>query len=259
MAKTIEILSWNVNGLRAVERKGFIKWLLKRNPDILGIQELKAQKDQLSVFLKQVDGYEAFFNPAQRPGYSGVALYTRLKPKKILEGIGIERFDKEGRVIIAEFDGFDLYNVYFPNGKMSLERLKFKMDFYDAFLKHVKSEQGKGKKVIFCGDVNTAHEEIDLARPKANEKISGFLREERDWIDKVVKEGFVDTFRKFHPDKKDQYSWWSQRSGARARNVGWRIDYFFVEKALEKRVKDAFILQGVEGSDHAPVGIKLEV
>jgi exodeoxyribonuclease-3 len=259
MAKTIEILSWNVNGIRAAERKGFTKWLLERKPDILGIQEMKAKKDQLSIFLSQIDGYQAFFNPAERAGYSGVGIYTRIPPKSIKEGFGVKKFDDEGRVIIAEFDDFDLYNVYFPNGKARQERLNYKMEFYDAFLSHVKKEQKKGKKIIFCGDVNTAHEEIDLARPKANEKISGFLREERDWLDKVVEEGFVDTFRKFHPDKKDEYSWWSQRSGARARNVGWRIDYFFVEKVLEKRVKDAFILQGVQGSDHAPVGITLEV
>lgn len=255
----MEILSWNVNGIRAVERKGFTKWLLERKPDILGIQEMKAKKDQLSIFLSQIDGYQAFFNPAERPGYSGVALYTRIKPKKILEGIGIKKFDDEGRIIIAEFDEFDLYNVYFPNGKSGPVRLKFKMEFYDAFLKHVKAEKKKGKKIIVCGDVNTAHKEIDLARPKANEKISGFLPEERAWIDDFMAEGFVDTFREKYPDKKDEYSWWSQRSGARARNVGWRIDYFLADEGLKSKVKDAFILQDVQGSDHAPVGIKLEV
>ena len=255
----MEILSWNVNGIRAAERKGFTKWLLERKPDILGIQEMKAKKDQLSLFLSQIDGYQAFFNPAQRPGYSGVALYTRIKPKKILEGIGIKSFDDEGRVIIAEFDKFDLYNVYFPNGKSGPVRLKFKMDFYDAFLKHVKAEKKKGKKIIVCGDVNTAHMEIDLARPKANEKISGFLPEERAWVDDFLAEGFIDTFREKHPDKKDEYSWWSQRSGARARNVGWRIDYFLADESLKSKIKDAFILQEVQGSDHAPVGIKIEL
>ena len=258
MEKKIELLSWNINGIRAVERKGFFEWFKKRKPDILALQEIKAEEHKIPEKFKTIDGYFGFFNPAVRPGYSGTAILTKIKPKSVRYGFGIKKFDDEGRTIIAEFDNFDFYCVYFPNGKMSPERLKFKMDFYEAFLKYINKEVGKGKNVVVCGDVNTAHMEIDLARPQANKKISGFLPKERAWMDKLFAAGYVDTFRNLHPDLKDKYSWWSQMARARDRNVGWRIDYFIVNKRIEEKINKAFILDKVMGSDHAPVGIEID-
>lgn len=259
MAKKLDILSWNINGIRAIERKGFFDWLEERNPDVLGLQEIKADHDKIPERFRAIDGYFAFFNPAQRPGYSGTALFSKIKPDKVGAGFGVDKFDVEGRVIWADFDDTRLYNVYFPNGKMNETRLQYKMDFYDAFLAHIQKVQKQGRKVVFCGDVNTAHKPIDLARPKENEKISGFLPMEREWIDEVIEKGFTDTFRAFHPNKTDEYSWWAQRSRARERNVGWRIDYFFTDEKLTPNVKKAFIEQETQGSDHAPVGISLSL
>lgn len=226
--------------------------------DIYCFQEVKARAEQVPVGAGLPDDYYSYWNPADRAGYSGVATYSRIEPKVIINGMEEENFDKEGRVLTTKFDQFTLLNVYFPNGKSGKERLFYKMDFYEYFLKYINSLRKKGEKVIFLGDVNTAHQEIDLSRPKENENISGFLAEERRWIDKVIDNGFVDTFRELHPEEI-KYSWWSQRSGARTRNVGWRIDYVFVDESLMPGVKEAFILNEVMGSDHCPVGIEIEI
>lgn len=256
--KNTRILSWNVNGIRAVYKKGFVDWLKKENPDILCVQETKAQREQLTDDLLNVDGYTSHFSSAEKKGYSGTATYTKLKPESFKTGIGAKKFESEGRFAVIDYGKFILFNIYFPNGKARKERLQYKMDFYEAFLKHLKKLLMQGKKIVICGDVNTAHKEIDLARPKANEKTSGFLPEEREWIDKLLEAGFIDTFRVFN-DKPDNYTWWDMITRARERNVGWRIDYFFISKDLGKNLKSAFIMSDIMGSDHCPIGIELSV
>ena len=254
----MRILSWNVNGLRAVLKKGFLKWLDKDSPDILCIQETRAVPEQLNKDILEHDDYHSYWVSSEiKKGYSGVATFSKEEPIKVERGLGIEKFDKEGRILMTEFKKFVLYNVYFPNGKASSDRLNFKLEFYDAFLNKIDSLKKKGKKVVFCGDVNTAHKEIDLTHPKNNEKISGFLPIERKWMDRVVEHGYLDSLRVFYPDKPELYSWWDLKTGARKRNVGWRLDYFFVQKELKKDLKDAFILDEVMGSDHCPVGIEM--
>ncbi len=256
--KKVRIYSWNVNGLRAIHKKGFLDWLQKVKPDILAIQETKANPNQLPQEVKSIAGYYSYFVTAERKGYSGVALYTKTEPRLIAKGFGDLKYDIEGRTIIADYGDFTLYNIYFPNGKSSKERLKYKLAFYDALLDHVVGVLKKGTCVIICGDVNTAHEEIDLARPRENQKISGFLPEERSWIDRLLKAGFHDSFRIFNQDGGN-YTWWDMKTSARERNVGWRIDYFFVSKNLYKNVRRAQIFPTVMGSDHCPIGIELEV
>jgi exodeoxyribonuclease-3 len=256
--KEIQILCWNVNGIRAVEKKGFLDWLQKESPDILCLQEIKAQADQISSEIKQPPGYHGYWNSPRRKGYSGVATFTKEEPITVENGFGIEQFDVEGRAIIAKYPQFILLNVYFPNGKMSQERLNYKMDFYDVFLDFIDPLKAKGEKLIVCGDFNTAHNEIDLARPKENETISGFLPMERAWMDKFVTHGFVDTFRHFNKEP-NHYTWWSLRTRARERNIGWRLDYFFVSENLLNSVTEASIFPDVIGSDHCPVGIKLSI
>jgi exodeoxyribonuclease-3 len=252
----MRILSWNVNGLRAVYKKGFLEWLQIEEPDVLCLQETKATADQLPPALTEVEGYHAHFSSADRKGYSGVGLYTRFEPREVREGFGVKRFDAEGRTQVADFGDFLLFNVYFPNGKASEERLRYKMSFYRAFLKRVAALKEEGRNVMICGDVNTAHKEIDLAHPKENAKTSGFLPRERAWMDDLISRGFVDTFRMFN-DQPEQYTWWDMRTRARERNVGWRLDYFFVNEEFAPNVKDAFILPDVMGSDHCPVGVEL--
>jgi exodeoxyribonuclease-3 len=256
--KKLRLLSWNVNGLRAAHKKGFLEWLARERPDILCVQETKAAPAQLPAELKEVAGYRAYFATAERKGYSGVALYTKFEPKDVKIGLGIKRFDVEGRLQVADFGDFLLYNIYFPNGKASAERLRYKMAFYRAFLKHVDRLKAEGRNVVICGDVNTAHKEIDLARPKENEKVSGFLPQERAWIDEFIARGFVDTFRLFNREP-GQYTWWDLKTRARERNVGWRIDYFFVSDNLKKDVRAAYILAEVMGSDHCPIGLDVVV
>jgi len=251
------LISWNVNGLRAVEKKGFLDWLEEDQPDIVCLQETKAHPDQLPSSLRMISGYQSHFCAAERKGYSGVALYSKEQPASILCGLGEERFDKEGRVLVADYEDFLLYNVYFPNGGSGAERLSYKMDFYAQFLHEMRKELKCGRKIVVCGDVNTAHQEIDLARPKENAKTSGFLPQERAWMDRFEEAGFVDTFRMKYPDRAGQYTWWDLKTGARERNVGWRLDYFFVSENLRRYVRDAFILSDVRGSDHCPVGIVL--
>jgi exodeoxyribonuclease III len=257
MPKTYRLLSWNVNGLRAVLKKDFLQWFLKESPDVLNVQEIKAMQAQLPPDVLNCPGYSVYINSAERPGYSGVASFCKERPVKVNTGCGLQHFDCEGRVIEMEFPEFTLFNIYFPNGKMGPHRLKYKMDFYEHYLDYFCKLRKKGKKVVVCGDVNTAHKEIDLARPKANEKISGFLPEERAWMDKWVAKGFIDTFREF--DKSpEKYSWWDTLTRARERNVGWRIDYFFISEDLRPNLKEAFIMPDVLGSDHCPVGIVLK-
>jgi exodeoxyribonuclease-3 len=256
--KTIKILSWNVNGIRAVHRKGNFADVFKQQPDILCLQETKAHPDQLDDEIRNIDGYHSFFEAGERKGYSGVAIYSKLKPHEIKTRFGIEKFDNEGRIQIADYDDFVLFNIYFPNGKGSKERLQYKMDFYDAFLEHVDKLKDAGRKIVVTGDVNTAHKAIDLARPKENEKVSGFLPEERDWIDKFLSHGYVDTFRMFN-QQPDNYTWWDMKSRARDRNIGWRIDYFYVSENLKNSVKAAYILTEIMGSDHCPIGINIEI
>ena len=256
--KSLTLLSWNVNGLRAVLKKGFLPWLDQTAPDILCLQETKASPDQLGPEVTAHDRYQSYWSSSTvKKGYSGVVTFTREKPIHVETGLGIEKFDQEGRALMTEFSEFILFNVYFPNGKASSDRLNFKLEFYEAFFKKIEALKKKGKKIIFCGDVNTAHKEIDLARPKENEHISGFLPIERKWIDRVAAHGYLDTLREFYPNEPQLYSWWDLKSGARARNVGWRIDYFFIQKELKKNLKEAFILKEVTGSDHCPVGIRI--
>ncbi len=255
---TLRLLSWNVNGLRAVHKKGFIDWFAREKPDMLCLQETKASEEQLPFELRSVAGYTAYFDQAERKGYSGVALYTRVQPREVRRGLGIERFDTEGRTLALDFDSFVLFNVYFPNGGMSPERLQFKMDFYDAFLDCVEALRKKGRHIVICGDVNTAHNEIDLARPKENQKVTGFLPQERAWIDRLLAAGYIDTFRLFCGES-GQYTWWDMKTRARERNVGWRLDYFFVSESLRSSVQSAAIMPGVQGSDHCPVELILEI
>ncbi|MBN1781967.1 exodeoxyribonuclease III [bacterium] len=254
---SMRILSWNVNGIRAIQKKGFLEWLQQDSPDILCIQETKAQPDQLPANLLDISGYHAAFASAERKGYSGVANYSRIKPKSIRTGLGEPACDSEGRTLIAEYDHFTLFNIYYPNGKASAERLRYKMDFYDNFLKVADSYRDKGHRLIICGDVNTAHRPIDLARPKENETVSGFLPGERAWIDKFLSRGYLDTLRLF-TDEAGLYTWWDYKTRARERNVGWRIDYFFISGDLKPNIRAAFILNNVTGSDHCPIGIDME-
>ncbi len=255
--KETRLLSWNVNGIRAIKGKGFLAWLQKESPDILCLQETKASLEQLDADLKEPPGYHAYWNYPERKGYSGVAVFTREKPLSVRYDFGASGLDLEGRVIIAEYPAFTLFNVYFPNGKMGPERLSYKLTFYDVFLQYADSLKEAGKKLVICGDVNTAHNEIDLARPKENSKVSGFLPEERAWMDRFLARGYVDTFRHFNKEP-NHYTWWDYKSGARARNVGWRLDYFFISENLLPSVTQAFIMSDVMGSDHCPAGIVLK-
>ena len=233
-----------------------MKWMVEVDPDILCLQETKVSKDQLKEEEHSPAGYHAVWNSAERKGYSGVTIWSKVPPIKTRLGMGVKVFDVEGRVIHLEFPKFDLLNVYFPNGTSGEERLQFKLEFYDAFLEYCEKLRKQGKKLVICGDVNTAHNPIDLENPKANEKNSGFLPVERAWLDKFVSRGYVDTFRVFHPEPK-RYTWWTYRTNARERNIGWRLDYFFVTEDLKGKVKDSFIMPEVVGSDHCPIGVDI--
>lgn len=260
MTTTQTLLSWNVNGIRAVAKKGFADWLAEAAPDILCLQETRAEAHQVPAEIRDHAGYHTYWNHSKaRKGYSGTGLLTREEPINIEHDLGVEEFDQEGRTLIAEYPSFVLLNCYFPNGGRGNGRVPFKLDFYQAFLDKCEAFRAAGKTVIFCGDVNTAHREIDLARPKENQTTTGFLPEEREWMDRFVAAGYVDTFRLHYPDLTEQYTWWDQVTRARDRNVGWRIDYFFIVAEAAGRVEDAFILPDVLGSDHCPVGIRLAV
>ncbi len=256
----ITLLSWNVNGIRAVYRKGFLNWLAQAAPDILCLQETRADGTELPPELAQPQGYHSFWNACRaKRGYSGTALLTRSEPLDIQLGLGIAKFDREGRTIIARYPTFTLINCYFPNGGRDLSRVPFKLAFCKAFLEKCEQLRAQGQALVFCGDVNTAHQPIDLAHPRENEKHTGFLPKERAWIDRVIEAGYVDTFRHLHPQERRQYTWWSMPTRARERNIGWRLDYFFVAREVMDRVADAFIMPDVMGSDHCPVGIRLRV
>lgn len=252
-----KLLSWNVNGLRAVAGKGFREFLENEDPDVLCLQETKAEPDQIDLGWTRAMGYEAHWNPARKKGYSGTVTLTRHAPERVHIGIGKPAHDGEGRVLTLEFPAFHLVNVYTPNAQRELARLPYRMEWDDAFRGFVK-RLNRSKPVVFCGDLNVAHEEIDLANPRSNRRNPGFTDEERGKFGSLLEAGFVDTFRARHPDETGHYSWWSYRSNARAKNVGWRIDYFGVARDMNAQVRDAFILPDVHGSDHCPIGIVLD-
>jgi exodeoxyribonuclease-3 len=253
----MRLYSWNVNGIRAALGRGLIEWLLCERPDVLCLQETKARPEDLPQSAREPNGYQSFWAAAVRRGYSGVATYARCPVKSWRTGLGIARFDDEGRVLMTEVGGIELYNVYFPNGRAGPERLAHKLDFYSAFLDYVDARAAAGRAVVFCGDVNTAHKPIDLAHPRQNEKLSGFLPEERAWLDRWCEHGWIDSFRHCYPERSGAYSWWTMRVDARARNVGWRLDYFFIHHSLLDRVEDAGISSEVPGADHCPVWLQL--
>ena len=253
----MRLLSWNVNGIRAILKKDFLTWVKKEDPDILCLQETKCDTADLPPDVLNLKDYKTFWSCGEKKGYSGVSVFSKKEPLSVKEGLGVKEFDKEGRTLMLEYPDFILFNIYFPNGSSGNKRVPFKMGFYDAFLKVANKLKKSGKKLIITGDVNTAHTEIDLARPKENQKNTGFLPEEREWVTKFISNGYVDTFRHFSKDPH-HYTWWDYKTGARARNIGWRIDYFFVSENLLPSVKKAFILKDVMGSDHCPVGIELK-
>lgn len=260
----MKFVSWNVNGIRAIVKKGFIDTIASLTPDILCLQEVKATRDQAPNELydfAEGEGYEIYWSSAEKKGYSGVAILSRVKVsswKTLMDGTDSERFEGEGRLIELTCPSFTLFNVYFPNGGRSEERLRYKMDFYETFLALVERRLSEGKHIVVCGDVNTAHREIDLARPKANEAVSGFLPSEREWIDRIIAVGMVDVYRHLNPVKVE-YTWWDMVTRARERNVGWRIDYFFISHSLLDRVEVADIHGHILGSDHCPISIELAI
>ncbi len=255
----MKIISWNVNGIRAAHKKGFLDFIAREKPDLLCLQETKAHKDQLEPILcNPSPDYASYWSSAQRKGYSGVVTYTKNEPLKVEYGIGVEKFDSEGRFVITHFNEFVLYNVYFPNGASGPERHAFKQEFLKIFGQHLADQVKQGKKVILVGDYNIAHKEIDVYDPVRLSKVSGFLPEERVWMDGFLKSGFVDTFRHKYPDQKDKYSWWSYQELARPANRGWRIDYICVSENLKASIADAHIMDEQEGSDHCPVTLFLK-
>jgi len=258
---TIKLVSWNVNGLRAVLKKNFWEAFKALDADVFCIQETKLQAPQLDASMTEIPGYKAYWSHCGvKKGYSGVGAWTRLEPKSVSYGIGVPAYDAEGRIIEFDFGKFLLFNIYFPNGQMSEERLQYKLDFYRDFFEYANRLKSRGRSLIITGDYNTAHNEIDLKNPRANANTSGFLRIERNWLDAIAAAGYVDTFRYLHPDLV-KYSWWSYRSRARERNAGWRIDYFWVTSDLveNNQIQAAFIADDIHGSDHCPVGLILEI
>jgi exodeoxyribonuclease III len=260
--KRYKFVSWNVNGVRAVDKKDALKWVDDENIDILGIQETKSQKNQIPKTIFQKEFAHLLASESKIKGRSGTALFSDIKPHFECTCPTVDILD-EGRINEIHFTLKDkniaFFNIYFPNGQSSQERLDYKMEFYDRFLEHCKNLRTQNKSIIVCGDVNTAHTEIDIARPKANENTSGFLKIERDWITKFLDHGFIDSFRLVNGDIKDKYSWWSYRANARENNVGWRIDYFYISEDLKDFVKDAYILDNIYGSDHCPIALEIEI
>ncbi len=257
----LRVVSWNVNGLRAAARKGALDWIEASGAEIVGLQEVRATRTQLEAAGALPEGWVLHLSAATRPGYSGVALLTRRPPDAIETTLGVPRFDREGRVQIARFGRLCVANVYFPNGSgrnRDQSRVPYKLDFYRALFDRLSTERRRGRRVLVMGDFNTAHEPIDLARPKANEKTSGFLPVERAELSRWLHAGYTDTFRATHPGQPGHYSWWSQRQGARARNVGWRIDYVLLSRAAMPFLRAAHIWPEVLGSDHCPVGVDLD-
>jgi exodeoxyribonuclease-3 len=253
----INIICWNINGIRAIWKKGFPEWFAKEQPDILCLQETKAQPEQLGDEIKNFGNYKSYFFSAQKKGYSGVAIYTKIEPLRVKFGLDMNHFDDEGRCIEMEFENFVLYTAYFPNGGRGPERIQYKLEFYEALFQRAEEMRKKKKNVIICGDYNTAHKEIDLARPKENSKTTGFLPEERAWIDKIIGMHYIDIFREYN-QQPGQYTYWDQITRARDRNVGWRIDYYMISKEARSHVTDASIHADVMGSDHCPIALKLQ-
>lgn len=249
----MKLISWNVNGLRACVGKGFLDFAGEADADIFCVQETKLQQGQLSL---ELPGYHQYWNYAEKKGYSGTAIFTKKEPLSVSYGMGIEEHDHEGRVITLEYEDFYMVTVYTPNSKEELARLSYRMEWEDDFLAFLKTLEAK-KPVVVCGDLNVAHREIDLKNPKTNRKNAGFTDEERGKFTVLTEAGFIDTFRYFYPDLTGVYSWWSYRFSARAKNAGWRIDYFLVSECLKDRLEDAFIYTDVLGSDHCPVGLSL--
>lgn len=255
----MKLVSWNVNGIRAAVRKGFLDWLSQESPDVLCVQETKAHPEQLDASLRAPDGYRVYWNSAERKGYSGVATWSKPEPLQVQQGLQIPEFDVEGRVLMTRYPEFLLFNVYFPNGQRDLGRLDYKLQFYAAFLEYCDSLHAQGERLVVCGDFNTAHQPIDLARPKQNVKTSGFLPEEREALGEYLSHGFVDVYRALYPDRAEQYTWWMYMRNARERNIGWRIDYHLVSESLMPAVVDEVILAKVMGSDHCPVVLELDL
>jgi len=255
----MKIITWNVNGIRAIFRKNFIHTVKELKPDILCLQETKIQENQLTEEIKSIPGYNSVWSFAEKKGYSGTAVYYQenIKPKTIKTDFSIPDLDGEGRIIEIELNDFVLFNIYFPNGQMNDERLEYKLKFYESLFSYTDSIKENGKGIIICGDYNTAHKEIDLANPKENENRSGFLPVEREWLDHIVERGYKDIFRKFHQEK-EQYTWWTYRFQAREKNIGWRIDYFFGTEDVLKRITDCRILKEIMGSDHCPVSLDFQ-
>lgn len=249
----MKIITWNINGLRAALEKGAWDWIKQQNAEVICLQEIKARPDQLTAEQHAIfDGYQAFWNPAQKPGYSGVLTLAQIPPVDVTYGLGVSEFDGEGRVICIRYPDFLLYNIYFPNGQRDLGRLTYKLDFYAHLLDICQQQRAAGEQIILCGDFNTAHREIDLRNPKENAQTSGFLPEERAWIDRYLEAGFIDIYRLRNPDRV-QYTWWTYRLSARKRNVGWRLDYYLVSTTLVDLVEQVEINDTVMGSDHCPV------
>ena len=251
----MKIISWNVNGLRAVLKKGFEDFFYTQNADIFCVQETKMQEGQAEMALKD---YNQFWNSAEKKGYSGTVIFTKIKPKDVFYGIGKEEHDKEGRIITLEFDKFYLVNCYTPNSKRELERLDYRMIWEDEFRKYL-IKLDKQKPVILCGDLNVAHKEIDLKNPKTNRRNAGFTDEERNKMSKLLETNFIDTFRYKYPDMENAYTWWSYMGNARAKNIGWRIDYFIVSDRIKEKIQEAYIYDDVMGSDHCPIGLKIDM
>jgi exodeoxyribonuclease-3 len=255
----VKITTWNVNGLRAALAKNAWQSLLDIAPDIICLQEIKARPEQLAEEHQGLfTGYQACWNPAERPGYSGVVTFSRQEPLETQLGMHHPGFDSEGRLVLIRYPGFSLFNIYFPNGQRDHGRLTYKLDFYQHLLELCDRMHAAGERLVICGDFNTAHREIDLRNPKQNENTSGFLPEERLWIDKYLAHGFVDAYRVLYPERVE-YTWWTYRMGARPRNIGWRLDYFLVSEALMPFVQDVLIHGEVLGSDHCPVSLKIDV
>ncbi len=260
----MKIYSWNVNGIRAAAKKGFLDWFQQSDADLICLQEVKAFPEQLPASLRSADGYHVYWHNGSKKGYSGVATYSRLLAESIKHQFdqSVELFHEDGRIIETEFKTFTLLNIYFPNGNARAgeeDVLSKKLQFYEYFLNYMNKLKSEGKSIIACGDYNIAHTEIDIARPKENEKSIGFLPIEREWISKIIDHDYVDVFRHFHPDVRDSYTWWSYRTKARDRNIGWRIDYFFISSDLVDKIKNVAHQQDIFGSDHCPLFIEIDL
>lgn len=256
MCQSLELLSWNVNGIRACINKGFTEWVKERQPQILCIQETKAQANQIS-FSFDLPEYHIYWSSAKKKGYSGVATFSKIKPLSISQELGVNEYDSEGRFIQLEFTDFFLINLYFPNSQRELKRLDFKLKFNQIVLDHIEKLRKKNKGIVLCGDFNVAHKEIDLKNPKTNQNNAGFSPQERAFFTELLENGYLDTFREYD-QSSEQYTWWTYRYNARVNNIGWRIDYFVINREFRNRLKSAFILKDVMGSDHAPIGITLK-